>query len=429
MTCFSRMMFALALWALACAGPAHAITLDEAEQAVNGGRAGAVIAELERFVPRNETETLRRLWILGVAANRAGRPEAAVAPLARLVAEVPANPIFRLELARALIATGQSARALYHLELAKGAGLPPEPQAWAEAQIARLERPKTWQGYFRFALTPETNAAERTSASSVSLGGMVFNLAPEARAQSATGVELGFGLAALPVISDRARLRFGADVQAELFDGGAPDDVTLRANTALLHYGPHGRVVTAELFAARRWLDGAQFTRSHGVGLSFARALGARSRVTLATQFERLDYLQGGYSVDRTAASVALSHAATGQLVLRAAARLESRSSSFTPAGGMAAGVTIGGDYSFAGGLRMGVDLSYDHDTHDGRHPLFGVQRIDEKTGAALRLSHQDWSYRGFAPVLKLELERQGSTVILNRYRNLAASIGITRSF
>ena len=431
MASISRLLFILALSSALFGAPraGFAFTLDAAEKAVSAGQAAEVIPALEAYAPKTQTEALRRLWILGVANARAGRPKAAVDPLAELVAKVPANPAFRLELASALIAAGQEERARYHLEQVKGAGLPEAVQSRVQSQINRLEKPKNWQGYVRFALIPESNAARRTQAETVTLGGLIFGLTPNARARAANGVELGFGLAALPMITERTRARFGVDVQARLFDGRAPDDVVLRANAGLLRYDAAGRRLSAEVFATQRWLDNVIYTRSQGLGLSYSLPLGNRTRVTLGAQHERLSYGQGAYDVRRTAANAQLSYAATSQLVLRAGARVESRSSDYTLAAGVAKGVFIGGDYTFVGGLRMGLDLSYDHNAYDGIHPLFGTARTDRKSSATVQFTNQNWNYRGFAPVLKIGIERQDSSIVLNSYRNVATSLGITRSF
>ncbi|MCR8825425.1 surface lipoprotein assembly modifier [Pseudosulfitobacter koreensis] len=415
--------------ALAWPQSGHAFTLDAAEKAVLDGQAAQVIPQLEAYAPKSQTEALRRLWILGVANARAGRPDAAVAPLSKLVAQVPANPMFRLELAGALVASGQHKRARYHLEQVKGADLPPQVQTQVQNQIDRLERSKNWQGYFRFALTPESNAARRTQAETVNLGGLVFNINPNAREEPATGVELGFGLAALPMIGERTRARFGIDAQARLFDGRAPDDVFLRATAGIVHFDQSGRRLTADVFATQRRLDNSTYTRSQGLALGYGFALGQRARLSFGVQHEQLSYVQSAYDVRRAAANVQLAYAASAQLVLRAGARFENRSSAYSLAAGHAQGLSIGGDYTFVGGLRVGLDLSYDHNDFDGIHPLYGVQRMDRKTAATVHITNQNWSYRGFAPVIKFGVERQNSNIVINSYRNVSTSLGVTRSF
>jgi hypothetical protein len=406
-----------------------AAALDEAEQAIKVGRPSQAIATLENYHPTTAEETIRRLWALGVAYSLAGRSHSALVPLTQLVAMVPGNSKFRLELAGALILSGQSERARYHLEIAKGTGLPAPVQAQVQAEIDRLQQVNNWQGYFRFALVPESNAARRTAVETVNFGGLIFGIKPGARAQPANGVEIGFGIAALPRISDNWRAGFGLDAQLRLFDGRAPNDIFVRENAALLKYGDYGSQTALEIFASQRFLDNDAYSNSYGLSLSYSRNIGNRTRVSMSTDIENIDYVQGSYSVRRKAANLQVFYAASGQLILRGGARIEERDSPNNAAAGLSYGLSIGGDYSFAGGLRVGLDVSFDRNNYDGIHPLFGVARDDKKLATSIQFTNQNWSFRGFAPILKIGLEKQRSTIVLNRYRNLTASLGITRSF
>ena len=71
------------LFLILLASPLAAFSLDDAEQSILKGKAAEVIPLLEGYSPKTETETLRRMWILGVAYNRSGKSHQAVAPLAR----------------------------------------------------------------------------------------------------------------------------------------------------------------------------------------------------------------------------------------------------------------------------------------------------------------------------------------------------------
>lgn len=403
--------------------------LDTAERAILAGQYQGAIDTLEPYQPQTQVETMRQLWALSLAYVRIGRSFSAVAPLTRLVAMAPANPIFRLELAAALARNGQTDRALYHFELSKGADLPAPVQAKVQAEIGQLQKSKNWQGYFRFAFIPESNAARRTAAETVTFGGLVFIINPAARSKPANGVEIGFGLAALPVITDTMRARVGFDVQARVYDGAAPDDVTLRANAAILKFGDFGMRTTAEFFATRRMIDKKTYTNSHGIGLSYSRAIGKRANLSGRAEYEIVDYVQSADTVWRKAVDAQFSYAASPQLVFRIGARVENRVSGRVGLAGTGTGLSVGGDYLFTGGLRVGVDVSYDKNTFDGIHALFGVVRKDKKLTANVQLTNANWSFKGFAPVLKIGLERQRSTVVLNRFTNISASIGITRSF
>lgn len=407
----------------------QASSLSDAEKALRAGKILQGLAILDGYRPKTRDETLRHLWALGTGYNRLGRYQEAVAPLTRLVALSPGVAIFRLELAVSLMRAGQVERARYHLERAKGAGLPAAVQVKVQAAIDGLAKPKSWQGSFRFAFIPESNAVRRTEVESVTFNGLVFGLRPTARAQASNGVDLGFGLAALPRLSETLRARIGVDLSARVYDVTAANDTSLRVNAALLHFGPASQQQNLEIFAAKRWIANDAYSTSRGLSLGVSRALGQRSNLVTSLLVDRTDYLQGGFHVDRRAVAAQLSHAVSPQLVLRLSGRLEQRSSPVTATAGHAAGVTLGAEYAFQGGLKLGVDLSYDRNGFSGIHPLFGVAREDKRLSANLQITHQNWSYRGFAPVLRLEAERQRSSVPLNSFRNLSASFGVTRQF
>lgn len=414
-----------------CLLPFVALTspLDTAERAMQSGQTEKALELAEGYQPTDRAGSIRHLWVLGVAYNRLNRPRAAIAPLDRLVALAPAQADFRLELALALLRAGQSDRARHHFTLARGAGLQPALEARVQAEIDKIDNSKDWQGYLRFALVPESNAARRTAAETVSLGGLTFRLQPGAQAQSAVGVELGFGLAALPKLSENLRARLAFDVLGRTFDGRAPEDVTFRISAGLLHFADRGRQFSAEVFTSHRWLDKSIYSRSQGVDLRHSRLVGGKTNLTTSFVHERLSYVQPTYDVNRAAISFQVSHTATPQLQLLAAARTERRHSTNQLAAGQAYGLSLGGQYSFSGGVRAGLMLSYDHDSFAGVHPLFGVRRVDRKSAAMVQINNQNWSHRGFSPVFKIGIERRRSSIVINSYQNLTASIGLTRSF
>ncbi len=422
-----RILFVLCLFLVPAS--ASASVLDQAERAMRDGQTDIAVTTLENYQPANQTEAMRRLWVMGVGYIRLGRPRAAIEPLNRLVAAVPDNPAYRLELALALRRAGQDERARYHLDLTKGIELDPRIEARVQAEIDDIDRSRNWQGYVRFALVPESNAAKRTAAETIDLGGLRFRLLPAAREKSATGAELGFGIAALPRLSDNLRARFGLDAFARVFDGDVPQDKILRGSAALLHFGDQGRQIAAEVFVTRRWLDDAVYSDSKGLDLRYARIFANKVNTIGTLTHERINYDRPAYKVDRTAASLQVVHATTAQLQLRAILRAETRDSRNRLAAGQAAGLSIGAQYIFEGGLRANLLLSQDYDRFDGIHPLFGVRRKDEKRSATLFLTNQNWSYRGFAPVLKLGIEEQKSTLVINSYRNMSVSVSLTRSF
>ncbi|MBL4917925.1 surface lipoprotein assembly modifier [Szabonella alba] len=409
---------------------AHAQDIAAAERAIAAGRHAEGLAMAEAVQPRDEAETVRRLWAIAVGYGRQGRPRAAIVPLERLVALQPADPRWRLELAAALAETGQQDRARYHYELARGAdNLAPPIRRALEQRLDALDRDKNWYLDFRLALIPESNAEKRTGAERVTIGGLQFGINPNARERPATGLDFGLGVTLLPQLAPDLRARLSAQFDARLFDGNASDDVTLRMGAGLLRFADHGQRLSADLFTTRRWLAGRAYTRSVGLELGYSRRISERMTFGATLLRDRTDYLSTPFHADRNALFLQAMHVVSSQLLLRGGLRFENRRSANPGLAGDAAGISLGGQYLFAGGLRVALDLHFDRNDFDGLHPLFGIRRQDRRQQAVIQITNANWNYKGFAPVLKLGYDRQKSTVIMNDYRNLSAAIGFTRSF
>lgn len=405
----------------------------KAETQIRGGDYASAIAALSNLGPQPDRESeLRRLWALAIAHARANRPRAALPYLERLVSLAPDNPTYRLELATALEKGGQTDRARYHYDLSRGAGLAPDLTQEVGRRIDRIDRAKNWEGSFEFALTPESNAAHRTEAETILVDNLAFQLGPDSRAQPAQGVKLAFGLTALPHLRHDLRGRFGVSTDARLYDSNAPNDIRVLTELGVIHLGDRSRRIGAGLLLERRWIDDTEYSSSKGGYLTWGRAFGADSRtdVSLSLLRDWTDY-DGASALDkqRTVLSGKVTHLATAQLQLRFGVQLEDTQSSLASESGTATTVTIAGKYAFRGGLLVDLELSGGQTEKEGPDSLFGITRKDNNRSARLRLTHRNWTVRGFAPVMELAVESQRSNNIIYSYENTSAAIGFTRRF
>ncbi|WP_258094131.1 surface lipoprotein assembly modifier [Salipiger pentaromativorans] len=404
-----------------------------AEAQVNAGAYGEAIAALESMgaQPQPEAEA-RRLWALAMAHVRAGRPRAALPHLERLVSLAPANASVRLELAAALESAGQTERARYHYALARGANLSGDLAQEVDRRIDRIDRAKNWEGSFRFAYTPESNAARRTAAETVVIGDLPFRLKSASRAQPAKGVELAFGLAALPKLGEDLRLRFGASLDARLYDGGAPDDIQARAELGFLQFGDHRRRFGGGLILGQRWIDSKPYSSSRGLYLNWGRALDSRARTNLSFTLlrEQIDYERRTASgTTRSVLAASLTHIASQRLQLSFGLQLERTDDVLASEAGDTGAITLGARYAFRGGLLADLTMTFSRQERDGPDSLLGITRSDHRQNIDLKLTHRDWAVGGFAPVLELGVEKQRSTNTLYSYDNQRILIGVTRRF
>jgi len=405
----------------------------QAEAQILEGAADDGIAALTILGPQpDRANELRRLWALAMAEARSDRPRAALPHLERLVSLAPENPTYRVELAAALDRAGQKDRARYHYDLARGAGLDPDLGQEISRRIDRIDRSKSWEGSFAFALTPESNAARRTAADTVFIGNLPFRLRPEAQAKAAQGVKLNLGFAALPAFSPDLRGRIGLSTEARLFEGATPDDVQTTAELGLVHFADRSRRIGGGLLFSKRWIDGAYYSTSQGGYLTWSQSLGAAARsgvaVTLlhdVTDFDGAARRQ----TTRNLSALRFTHLVSGQMQLRLGLTVERSDSHLPWESGDRNSLSIGAQYAFRGGLLVDLELSTGQLTRDAIDPLFGVRRKDDRRVAQLRLTHRDLTLGGFAPVLELGIERQRSTNNIYSYDNTRAALGLTRRF
>ncbi|MFG6532049.1 MULTISPECIES: surface lipoprotein assembly modifier [unclassified Sulfitobacter] len=404
-----------------------------AEAQVNAGDYGTAISALQRMGPQAVRDAeLRRLWALSMAHVRQGRPRAALPWLDRLVSLAPDAVTYRLELANTLEAAGQAERARYHYSLARGAALPPSLAEEVTRRIDQIDRDRIWEGNFRFAIVPESNPAKRTAADTIMIGDLPFKLKDGSRAQSARGIELGLGLAALPRLGPDLRLRLGAALDARLYEEVAPDDVQARAELGLLHFGDRNRRLGAGITLRKRWIDGEAYANTRGVYLTWGQSIDARarSRLDLTLIRERTDYeAPGTKPATRSVAAASLSHTATPRLQLSFGLQLELTESELATEAGQAGAVTLGARYAFEGGLLAELTLALGRHEREGPDSLLGIVREDRRQSLSMKLTHRDWAVAGFAPVLELGVERQDSSNDLYSYENHRVLLGITRRF
>ncbi len=407
---------------------AFAESLRRAEAQIRAGAPNEAIALLRDYQPATPEAQVRMLWVLGVANMRLNQPAAALPHLERLVALAPRAPQFRLELAAALGRLGQTERALHHIEIARSAGLPEAIDRRAAEFAQRLENPKVLSGHVSVAIVPESNPVRRTSATVVNLGGLPFQINPNSRAQSATGLELSAGVLASPQLAPGLRGQLGFSVQGTFYNGKAPDDYSGRVYAGLIHGFLETGQSRGQVYVSRRFIDKRPQADTLGVMLGHARRLTPSTRVDGSVTHERVRYTSG-LRMTRNAARASVTHVLNPQLDLTFGARLEKRMSQRSDIAGNLQGVSLGGRYRFEGGMQVGVNLDYERNRFEGVHPLFGIPRHDTRAGARLDLSNSQWNWNGFAPVLRLSYERQRSTIIINEFSNFGASLGVTRQF
>lgn len=367
-------------------------------------------------------------WQQALTHMRANEPRAAVPILERLVALAPRDYRIRLELARAYFLIQDDEKAAFHFDQASGANLTPDERRAVSQYMNRLEERRRWEAQFSFAVVPESNPGRRTSAETVTIGGL--NWALDQQAESGTGLQAGGRLTFMPRLSRDVSGRISAHFSGRIFENSAINDVTLGAEAGLLARADRGRVFGGGLSASRRWLGGSGYSRTLGVYGSAETRLATHGRLSLRTDLEQITHDDlPGRDGRRTRLRLGFSRAMSPQMMLRSSAYFRRTDARDAAASGLEVGVSAGATYLFQGGVVASLDLEWMRDRRRGISSFFGVTRDDRQTSVSLGLLHRNLEFRGFAPRLSLHLERRRSSIELFSYNNARLSLGVTRSF
>jgi outer membrane protein len=374
------------------------------------------------------------LLCLGPAAGYAQQDQegqrARLTALDRAVSARPNDPQLRVDLGLALLEAGLRDRALYHLEQARAAPLTPQSRAQLDDLLARIGRQKDREGWFNLALVPETNPVQRTDLDTVWIGGLPFQLNPNAQAQRATGLHVGLGGAIMPRLSDSVRLRLGASVSARLFENRALEDIILRGEIGFQGQTLGGQDWQITGSVAQRSIGGQNYAQGLGLHGRWSQYLGRSTLVRLSAEAVRWRFVgQPALDGPRLQAAVELRHALRPDLLVTGGLSFVRVDARAAHEAGKTMRLNIGAQRSFAGGWVVGVDAFVQRHRRDGPDPVFGIQRKDKMAGLGLRAHHRDFTFGNFTPVFEVSTTRQSSNNVLQEWRNTRLSIGLTRTF
>ncbi len=425
-------VFALLAAVVAAMGLAYAQAagLDQAETLLRDGKAAEARRVAEAAPTPTPDDALRRDWLIAQSHLHESAPRAALPVLERMVSTAPGIERFRLELARTLFLVGDDGRARLHFEQALGGRLSLSEIHAVNEYLRAMDRRKTWEGYAHAALAPQSNAQRRSGLDSVRIGDVLdIPLDPVERG---TGLSVGAGGTWLPVLGRDLRGRLHAGVQAQLYEGDIADAWALRTEAGLLVLRDRGVQFGAGTMARLHLSDSDTVMRGLGAYATWQGPLHPNTLLSLRAEAERLHY-PGTPTLDgpRFRLSGQVRHVWSPQLRLTFGADVSEQRPGAEFQRTRSAGIVLGAEYAFDGGMVAGADLGLSRVRYGAEHPFFPGEgaRRDMRLDMTGRVLHRDWSWVGFAPVLEIGYERQQSSIPFFAYDNLRLSLGATRRF
>lgn len=372
-----------------------------------------------------------QLWSAALKDVRQGAYRAALPKLERLVSSAPGETQFRLELARTLFLIGIDDRARYHFRLSLGdATLSDAEVTVVERYLDQIEARSAWTGWVSFAVVPESNPGQRTSTQSITIGGLPFEISPDARVRSGVGILLSGRLRWSPLLSRDLRGRFEVSGWHEAFKHDDFNDLYVSALAGVDLLADRGSRIGIAVTYRHRWIAGQSFSFGPGVEITGARRFGRATRGW--GRFSITDLRHEDFTKRdglRAHLGLGVERAVTQQFVTNASVFAKRADAKAASESYREAGMQLGGRYALEGGVLMGLQAWAAYRQYDGEQSFFPEAREDTRWGSTATISHRDVSWNGFAPELSLTYEARSSNIDLYSYDNVRLSIGVTRDF
>ena len=411
----------------AAASPAEMFGL--AERLVGGGRydeAKRILRLLESNPNRDvQNEARFRRATLLIKEKRPG--EAAVL-LRRIVDDRPDAAPARLHLASALQAMGNERAASRELRALRSGDLPPTVAKFVDRLSASLQSNKRFGLQVELSAAPDSNINRATR--SDTLGTVIgdFDLSDEAQAKSGIGVAFRGMSHVRASLSEGVMIEARSSVEANLYRHEDFNDIAFD-----LSVGPKFRMgpssLRLEVGATQQWYGMRSYQRMLrlGAGASIAVDPVSRAQVDLtARQVDnRLNDLQDGKGIGlriRYERALSPSLLIAGTIASDRFAASDDAYSTKSWQAGLSAYRDIGRTTFSLGADVGGVKA-------DDRLALLPSARRDRLTRLSLGFVNRGLSVAGFAPMTRLVIERNKSSVEFYDFERRRLEFGVTGAF
>ncbi|MHA6719166.1 surface lipoprotein assembly modifier [Sphingomonas sp. RS6] len=365
---------------------------------------------------------------LGQLLERLGRKRDAAVEYRALLDEKPDAARVRLELARLLTELGDEAAARRELRQVQATGLPPQVAQLVDQFAAALRSRKPWGASLEVALVPDSNINRATDAATLDTVLAPLQLSRDARERSGIGARAaGQVYARLPVAPGLSLVPRLAG-QGEFYREGRFNDVSASALVGLEWSLGRDRL-RPSLGGTQRWYGGRAYARTATAAIDWQHPVGPRGQLTTSATIAGTRYrdngLQDGLLLNGSIAYERAFSARSGGSVTLTATRQTARDPGYATAAG--GGALLG--WREFGRTTVYATLGLRRLEGDARLLLFPERRRDWNLSAGAGATFRRLAFHGFAPIVRLEWERNRSSVGLYDYARKAATIGLTRAF
>lgn len=387
-------------------------------------RAEPILALLSRDPdPEVRNEARFRLALL---MESSGRLRDSAVLLRQILDDRSDVPAVRLKLASLLHKMGDEDSALRHLRALRSADLPLAVARFVDRLSASLQASKPLGVHLELALAPDSNINRATR--SDTLGTVFGDFSLDQKARSGIGATIRAIAHARRQLADNLAVVARAGTDANLYRDKDFNDISLD-----LSVGPEWRLgrtrFTAEGGVGQQWFGMKPYQRSVRLAGSATQAIGAvgQARIDLSARWinNRVNNQQDGRGLS---ARIRYERALSPQTLVSAFAgadRYKAVDEAYSTRS-WNVGLTA---YREVGRMTLTAGAEFGRLRADDRLAILPRAREDKLTRIHVGAVFRQLTIAGFAPMTRLVVERNRSTVEFYDYQRTRAEFGISRAF
>jgi hypothetical protein len=359
---------------------------------------------------------------------KAGQLESAATLFRTLLDERPDAIGARLELARALDLMGDKDAAWRELRSAQASGLPSRVARLVDRYSDALRSARPMGASLEITIAPDSNISRSTRSDTLGTVLGDFEIDDDSKAKSGLGLALRgqgyrrFGL------GEGSSILVRASGFADLYKKSEFNDIALDVAAGPEFLAGRSRV-QLELGATQRWFGQDPYLRSARVKGTWTLPVDRRSQLRIGASATLNDNqqndLQDGKRFSGEIAFERALSASMGAALSLSADREVARDPAYSTRG-WRAGVMAWRDIgrtTFTAGVDFGRLRA------DDRLALFPDKRSDRYYRLSLGATLRQFTFAGFAPVTRLVIERNHSTIEFHDFKRTRTEFGVVRPF
>jgi outer membrane protein len=359
----------------------------------------------------------------------AGKLDEAAKLFRRVLDERPDATLVRLEFAQVLNRLGDNAQALRELRAVQATRLPASVARLVDRFSEALRAARPMGASIEVAVAPDSNISRATRTDTLRTIFGEFEIDEDGKAKSGIGLSLsGQAYRRLPLGESDHSVLLNLNGAADLYRKMKFSDLALDVSG-----GPElqlGRSrLNVEAGATQRWYGLKPYVRSARLGATWRRPVGDRSQIQLAGSTGLVDHQANDLQDGKFhSGQIGFEHALSptmGVGLSLGTDRMAAKDPAYSTTNRRA------GVFGWRDLGRMTVTLAAEFGRlkADDRLLLLPEVRADRLTRLTLGATFRQFTFAGFAPVSRLVIERNRSSVEFYDYSRTHTEIGIVRAF